>query len=254
MAVGHIRGLFILRLCRVVVHQQLPFPLHADAKPQPGQSEQCFALVPPQPRAAAKADHAALGGFPIGLAGLKFGVRAPRLQRRCQPKQQRCHYPTSFPASASRTAFSSASSIAFAVCAGASSSSPLPTVKLCAGASGKAAVHLLRILCQCRLGRRGIPLRTAGHGTLECAAQVHRLILRRVTYTASGRVRFAKVFCLPVGMEKRNASPKARTVSAVCAAPSCPASLHHVHCGIAVQGGGVVLHRARWPAPALSSA
>ena len=144
MAVGHIRGLFALRLCRVVVHQQLPFPLHADAEPQPGQPGQRFALVPPQPQSCRQqTDHAALGGFPARLAGLKFRVRAPRLQRRCQPKQQRCHYPTSFPASASRTAFSSASSIAFAVCAGASTSSPLPTVKLCAGASAK----LLYICC-----------------------------------------------------------------------------------------------------------
>ena len=72
--------LFVLRLCRVVVHQQLPFPLHADAEPQPGQSEQCFALVPPQPQSCRqKADHAALGGFTARLAGLKFGVRAPRL-------------------------------------------------------------------------------------------------------------------------------------------------------------------------------
>lgn len=144
MAVGHIRGLFVLRLCRVVVHQQLPFPLHTDTEPQPGQPGQRFALVPPQPQSCRQqTDHAALGGFPARLAGLKFRVRAPRLQRRCQPKQQRCHYPTSFPASASRTAFSSASSIAFAVCAGASISSPLPTVKLCAGASAK----LLYICC-----------------------------------------------------------------------------------------------------------
>ena len=80
MAVGHIRGLLVLRLCRVVVHQQLPFPLHADAEPQPGQSEQCFVLIPPQPQSCRqKTDHAALGGFTARLAGLKFGVRAPRL-------------------------------------------------------------------------------------------------------------------------------------------------------------------------------
>ena len=80
MAVGHIRGLFVLRLCRVVVHQQLPFPLHADAEPQPGQPGQRFALVPPQPQSCRQqADHAALGGFPARLTGFKFRVRAPRL-------------------------------------------------------------------------------------------------------------------------------------------------------------------------------
>ena len=124
--------------------QQLPFPLHADAEPQLCQPGQRFTIVPPQPQSRRqKADDAALSGFPIGFAGLKFGVRAPRLQRRRQPKQQRCHHPTSFPASASRTAFSSASSMAFAVCAGASASRPLPTVKLWAGASAK----LLYICC-----------------------------------------------------------------------------------------------------------
>ena len=148
MAVGDIRRLSLfpvfLSICRMVIYQQLPFPLHPDAKAQLHQPGQWLGLIPPQAqRRGQQADHSALGRLPSRFPGLEFGIRAPCLQRRCQPKQQRCHYPTSFPASASRTAFSSASSIAFAVCAGARTSSPLPTVKLCAGASAK----LLYICC-----------------------------------------------------------------------------------------------------------
>ena len=110
---------------------------------------------------------------------------------------------------------------------------------------GKAAVHLLRILCQCRLGRRGIPLRTAGHGTLECAAQVHRLILPQGHIY---RIRQSAV-CKGVllagghGEEERLTKGPHRFRGLRCTQP--PGQLHHVHCGIAVQGGGVVLHRAQ---------
>ena len=110
---------------------------------------------------------------------------------------------------------------------------------------GKAAVHLLRILCQCRLGRRGIPLHTAGHGTLECAAQVHRLILPQGHIY---RIRQSAV-CKGVllagghGEEERLTKGPHRFRGLRCA--QLPGQLHHVHCGIAVQGGGVVLHRAQ---------
>ena len=50
VAVGHIRSLLVLRLCDVVVHQQLSFPLHADTEPQLCQPGQRFPLVPPQPQ------------------------------------------------------------------------------------------------------------------------------------------------------------------------------------------------------------
>ena len=110
---------------------------------------------------------------------------------------------------------------------------------------GKAAVHLLRILCQCRLGRRGIPLRTAGHSTLECAAQVHRLILPQGHIY---RIRQSAV-CKGVllagghGEEERLTKGPHRFRGLRCT--QLPGQLHHVHCGIAVQGGGVVLHRAQ---------
>ena len=43
--------------------------------------------LPAVVRRRQQADHATFGGFPVGLAGLKLGVRTPGLQGCSQPKQ-----------------------------------------------------------------------------------------------------------------------------------------------------------------------
>ena len=138
MAVGDIGAVFLLVAGHVEIHQQLALPLHPDAKAQLRQPGQWLGLIPPQAqRRRQQTDDAALGRLPGRFPGLEFGIRTPRLQRRCQPKQQCCHHSTSFPVRFSLTASSSASSMVFSGWAGASASSPVPTVKLFAGTSAK---------------------------------------------------------------------------------------------------------------------
>ena len=149
MAVGHIGSFrlfpffsvfFLLALTQPVggveIHQQAALPVSTDGKVQAVQPGKACGIVPAQAQSRCQqANDTAFCGFPVRFAGLKFGIRTPRLQGRGQPKQQRCHGHTSFPGSFSFTARSSAVSIWFRGMAGASSSSPMPTAKLWAGAS-----------------------------------------------------------------------------------------------------------------------
>ena len=115
------------------------FPVDTHTKAQAAQRLQPGGIVPAQAqRRRQQTDDAALGRFALGLADLKFGICAPRLQRSCQAQQQRGHHSTPFPVSAPNccpTAASSASSTRPRGCAGASASSPSPTVNACSGAS-----------------------------------------------------------------------------------------------------------------------
>ena len=92
MAVGYIRCLsfqaVFLPVCGVKIHQQTALTVGSDGKPQAVQPGKARRIVPAQPqRRRQQADDPAFGGFPVGLAGFKFGVRPPCLQGRGQPKQ-----------------------------------------------------------------------------------------------------------------------------------------------------------------------
>ena len=86
VAVGHIGG--VPAFGGVKIHQQAALLIRPHGKAQAVQPGKALRVVPAQPqRRRQQADHAALGGFPVGLAGLKLGVRTPGLQGCSQPKQ-----------------------------------------------------------------------------------------------------------------------------------------------------------------------
>ena len=102
-----------------------------------------------------------------------------------------------------------------------------------------------------RGGRRPCAIRPAvrlvGDRLLERADEVDRLgVADRMTTTASGRVRLANVFCLPVGMlvdERARGTPPARAARRSGVAEVVPQPVD-VDGRVPVQGGGVELDRS----------